>query len=140
MVRQMVYTSRLTVPLASRAAFLNEIRATSLRNNPPRGITGGLLIAADLVVQLVEGPRDSISTLMATLRADERHAGIEVVHDTVSPERDMPEWAMAVRDVTDSATSTQQIHKLVDDYRRSFRFRMNDLLLLMRARLDLDLE
>mgnify|MGYP000442049530 CR=1 FL=1 len=138
MVRQMVYTSRLTVPLAKRAAFLSEISDTSLRKNPPRGITGGLLIASDLVVQFVEGPQDSISTLMATLRADERHAGIEVVHDAVSAERNMPEWAMAVRDVTDSPTSIQQIHTLVEDYRRSFRFRMNDLLLLMRSRLDLE--
>jgi len=134
----MVYTSRPTVPPPKRAAFPSEISDTSLRKNPPRGITGGLLIASDLVVQLVEGPQDSISTLMATLRADERHAGIEVVHDAVSAERNMPEWAMAVRDVTDTPTSIQQIHTVVEDYRRSFRFRRNDLLMLMRSRLDLE--
>ena len=138
MVRQTVYTSRLMVPPTKRAEFLSDIRDVSRRNNHARSITGGLLIAADLVIQFVEGPDDSVSMLMATLGADERHAGIEILHDAVAPERDMPEWTMAIRDVTDSTISTQQIHGLVSDYRRSFRFRMNDLLLIIRAHLDLE--
>jgi hypothetical protein len=138
MIRQVVYTSTLTVPSQKRAQFLSDIRAVSQKKNTPRGITGALLIAGDLVVQFIEGSDASLSALLASLRADPRHTGLEIIHDSIVSVPDMPEWAMAIRDMTGAEDSAQQIHEIVHTYRRSFLFQIHDLLLIVRTQLEFE--
>jgi len=77
------------------AAVVNQIIASSLRNNPGWGITGMLVFGEGIFFQWLEGPRESIVRLMALLRSDSRHGQIIMLSEVEeSRERLFPQWDM----------------------------------------------
>ena len=85
----------------------------SRRKNPAQGITGLLVFGSGIFFQWLEGPRDNVMRLMATIDADSRHH--HVVHLSSNEEmreRMFPDWDMElvtgedVRDVLEDARDT----------------------------------
>ena len=62
----LVYCSRATAGVDDAA--VDRIIASSRRHNPARGITGLLVYGGGIFFQWLEGPRDNITELMATLK------------------------------------------------------------------------
>ncbi|MFN6976516.1 MAG: BLUF domain-containing protein [Gemmobacter sp.] len=79
-LRGLVYRSRATMQLEP-AALRALVEAAALRNRRD-GITGTLVARAGRYVQWLEGPGAAIEGLLGRLRADPRHADLEVVADT----------------------------------------------------------
>ena len=84
----------------------------SRRKNPEQGITGLLVYGSGIFFQWLEGPRDNVTRLMATIDTDKRHNN--VVHLSVTDEvreRMFPDWDMElvtsedIRDVLEDALS-----------------------------------
>ena len=91
MLSQYLYIS--TAPTLPREE-VDAILATSARNNPARGITGLLLFNGRNFLQLLEGEDFAVTSLMETITADPRHAGVSVLDRRKIAARTCPDWAM----------------------------------------------
>lgn len=92
MLVRCLYASRAASPLPAGA--LDAILQQSRRNNPKRGITGMLCLANNVFVQVIEGGRAEISTLLAQIMRDERNSGIEILLFEEISERRFGNWTM----------------------------------------------
>ena len=89
----LVYCSRATAGVDDAAVA--RIIAASRRHNPARGITGLLVFGSGVFFQWLEGPRDNVLELMATLKADPRHDQVVSLSESEEVrERLFPEWDM----------------------------------------------
>lgn len=92
MLTQLIYSSRTTHTLTNHA--LNEIIASSQRNNAEFGLTGALCYANGSFLQCVEGERMAIQVLFQYLHTDARHQKIEISSVDKIDQRRFPTWAM----------------------------------------------
>ena len=136
-VLQIVYVSRLNVLRAERDFELRQIQRKSEARNPGRQITGCLLVTGDMIVQLLEGPDRPLLDLFQRIRHDQRHQDVEILHQGHSTERHINEWGMEVHDVTQNPNSTKHLRALVDAYKRTFQFRLDDYLQIVHAHLNI---
>jgi hypothetical protein len=74
---------------------LAEIIDLSRRNNARDGITGMLLYHDGSIMQVVEGPKASVLSLLERLRRDARHRRLIVILEADRPDREFGEWTMA---------------------------------------------
>ena len=91
MISQYVYIS--TAQGLSRDE-VDAILASCARNNVANGVTGLLLYNGRNFCQLLEGEKDTLDGLMATIESDHRHAGMAILHKGEVEERVCPDWAM----------------------------------------------
>ncbi len=116
MLYNLVYCSRSAAGVDQ--AVVDQIVATAQRLNPQHGITGMLVFGAGVFFQWLEGPRSSVLSLMAQLKADSRHHDvIQLSTSEEVRERLFPDWAMelvgtehvreVLQDAHDSATDAQ---------------------------------
>lgn len=92
MLVRCLYASRARQPLVP--AVTDAILEQSRRNNPARGITGLLCFVDDIFVQVLEGGRDPVCDLFATIVRDERHAGVRILVYEEIGERRFGHWNM----------------------------------------------
>lgn len=92
MLTQLIYSSRTTQPLTNND--LNEIVASSQRNNAEFGLTGALCYDNGIFLQCVEGERLAIQVLFQYLHVDTRHHEIEIANVGKITQRRFPTWAM----------------------------------------------
>ncbi len=109
----MVYCSRAAPGVDD--ADVDRIIASSRRHNPARGITGMLVFGGGIFFQWLEGPRDNVMELLATLKADTRHESIVLLTSSEEVrERLFPDWdmelvtAVDIRDVLLDALATAE--------------------------------
>lgn len=76
------------------SADLEHLLESARRNNAQREITGFLLYNGRNFLQLIEGPRASLMSLMATLARDSRHSGVLRLIDEAIEDRSCPGWMM----------------------------------------------
>lgn len=96
----LVYCSRAAPQVD--AAAVDQIIATSQRNNPRLGVTGMLVIGEGIFFQWLEGPRASVMGVMERIRSDKRHGQIVMLSEIeASSERMFPEWDMELVEAED---------------------------------------
>lgn len=91
-MRQVIYTSQRSTSLGADDVF--GIVQVSARNNTAADITGFLVYADPVFLQLVEGPGAAIEALLARLRTDARHQAVAVLSDRTTAIRNFPHWRM----------------------------------------------
>ena len=88
-----VYCSRATAGVDDEE--VQRIIATARRANREHGITGMLVFGSGIFFQWLEGPRDTVMTLMSLLRTDRRHQNIILLSEVEEVrERLFPDWEM----------------------------------------------
>lgn len=92
MMVRMLYASRAVPPLNTTS--LEAIMESSRRNNPERGITGVLCHSGDVFLQVLEGGREPINVLYATITRDPRHEQVTLLHYEEVTERRFSGWTM----------------------------------------------
>lgn len=75
-------------------AAVADIVATAERDNPINQLTGFLLYNQRNFLQMLEGPRDRIGSLMRRIISDERHHGIVMMVDEEIAARSCADWQM----------------------------------------------
>ncbi len=105
-VHRLIYVSASVEYLdeAALEALLTQARA----NNARLGITGLLLYGEGTFLQLLEGPRDAVAALYATIRDDPRHVRCLVLDEEDHVERLFGDWRMAFRRLTRDALASQE--------------------------------
>lgn len=92
MLSRLIYHSRV-VGLCS-ADMLNDILASSERNNARDEVTGALLFNPEWFVQILEGRREILSKTLFRLFPDPRHAEVAIADVRPIEERMFSNWWM----------------------------------------------
>jgi hypothetical protein len=93
---QLVYLSRASHRFSQRD--LTDLLAQSRKDNFEVGITGLLLYAEGHFMQLLEGAKDAIESLMERIKRDPRHRDVRVLEEGPVAQRQFSEWSMAFLD------------------------------------------
>lgn len=78
-------------------AALEDLLAQARVNNATLGITGLLLYGEGAFLQLLEGPREAVESLYASIREDPRHTLCLVLDEEAHVPRLFGDWRMAFR-------------------------------------------
>jgi hypothetical protein len=90
---QLIYRS-VSVHGVSSALQMSDILAQARPRNAQLGITGALTAINGDFLQVIEGPRASIDTLLVSLQRDARHTDIRVLEDRPITARAFGGWDM----------------------------------------------
>lgn len=88
---QLIYRSE---PFGFDDAMLNGILMQARRNNLRDGLTGALIVRADVYLQLLEGPDAAVSATFAKIERDSRHLGVQLISRGTVTARLFPQWTM----------------------------------------------
>lgn len=102
-MRQVIYSSRATRALTPQE--LEDILTDAREGNERRGVTGVLIYASEVFVQILEGEDGVIADLLSSIRSDSRHNAMKVFHDVAIDERAFGRWRMAFLPATAEAVS-----------------------------------
>lgn len=91
-MEQIVYIS--TARVEPDAATLDNILATSRRNNRRDGLTGLLVVGGRRFLQVLEGPRELCEAAYARIRADDRHFALVQLSRKPISQRSFGDWDM----------------------------------------------
>ena len=89
----MIYSSRAVSPMTTDA--LEVILDDARRGNENRGITGALIYADGIFLQVLEGEREVDEPLAERIRADTRHEAMKIFHAREVDEPAFDDWRMA---------------------------------------------
>ncbi len=90
---RLIYSSEATGEMA-RTDLEQMLRESRLRNTR-RDITGVLVFADGVFLQVLEGEREDIEDLMENIQRDPRHRDLKVIHEEEIDRRSFPAWRMA---------------------------------------------
>ena len=91
-LKSLTYTSLARLDLD--ADDLQAIHRTARDLNSLDGVTGLLVFNGTHFLQIIEGAEPAIDDLLARLRRDSRHSGLEVRDEGQIEERSFPDWSM----------------------------------------------
>ena len=88
---QLIYASR---PFGYDDLTLTSILFQARENNARAGITGALICREDLFLQILEGPRDLVTSTFSRILRDERHVDVVSLLTSDIDRRLFPKWSM----------------------------------------------
>lgn len=92
---RLIYTSQAKLPLET-GVLLRQAQ----KNNPARGITGGLAVLDGVYLQYLEGSEEAVEALFARILTDGRHSGVKVLERRAVTRRMFSDWSMALLEWT----------------------------------------
>jgi Sensors of blue-light using FAD len=98
MLVRLLYASRSKGPLSPE--LIDELLASSRRNNPALGITGLLCHSGDIFMQVLEGGREAVNKLYTRISSDTRHNDVTLLHYEEITERRFAGWTMGQVNLT----------------------------------------
>ena len=101
-MRQIVYRSITTADSGRAADDIPDIVRQAAARNGIEGITGLLYAEDDIFLQVIEGPSDSMSDLIARLCDDGRHRELTILVDRPIAQREFGDGTMIYRDRRES--------------------------------------
>ena len=93
MTYQLIYSSQATVPMS--VAELEEILVDARAGNEKRNITGALVYIDGIFLQVLEGERETVLSLMRSIEKDTRHHSVKVFHQAEVDRPTFGNWRMA---------------------------------------------
>ena len=101
MIFHLVYVSEKSQHF--RHEDVDNIIASSQKNNGNAKVTGLLINNGEYFIQLLEGKKDDVMKTFNRICADHRHFRVKILYSASSSSRLFPEWAMGlVREPTES--------------------------------------
>jgi len=91
---RILYVSQSTHDITDKQ--VQDILASSRRNNAANGITGVLIHGGGLFMQVLEGPEQSTLRQYVKILDDRRHGDCKIIHIAPANERIFQKWSMGV--------------------------------------------
>ncbi len=91
----LVYVSTATIRWSD--TDLERLLQQSRRDNLIPDITGLLLFKEGNFMQILEGAKDAVLTLMAKIKSDARHERVMVIFEEETPRREFKDWSMGFK-------------------------------------------
>jgi Sensors of blue-light using FAD len=137
---QIIYSSKSGSPMQTED--LQELLDHSRRSNGANGITGALVYAEGIFLQILEGDKDLLNDLMAKIRQDVRHENVIVLQEGEVPAAVFGGWKMAYVSATPKQVAmwagvsmandaTESLTDTVEEQNRTTQFAQEILALLM---------
>jgi hypothetical protein len=104
----LTYVSSATELLA--VPELLDLLAAVRPKNEALGLSGLLLYSGGNIIQVLEGPEDTVESTFRTILDDPRHKDVIVMLRDPIEERAVPDWSMGFRDI--SRTDVQRVEGL----------------------------
>jgi hypothetical protein len=96
---------------------LRDLLSHSREKNARLQITGMLLYQHGNFMQVLEGPRETVLSLLENIRKDTRSTNLVVLQEMDRPEREFADWTMAFHQIDES---TSQLPGFSDYLETSF--------------------
>ena len=130
-VKSLTYTSLASLDLG--AEDVDAIHRTARELNSIDGITGLLVFNGTHFLQIIEGAEPAIDDLLARLRRDPRHSGLEGHDERMVEARSFPDWSMELVRVNAGFFEAKEVirHRVpatVSDDVRDRLYRMTELI------------
>lgn len=93
MLFQLIYSSAATERMPKSKLYKILLGARS--RNASLDVTGLLVFVNGVFLQILEGERDTVLTLMKRISSDPRHSNVKVFQETAVEQRTFPSWRMA---------------------------------------------
>lgn len=90
---QIIYSSQAAEPMT--ALGLEKILIDARAGNEARGVTGALIYVDGVFLQIIEGDKDVVQGLMASITKDSRHTRVKVFSEMELSEPTFGSWRMA---------------------------------------------
>ena len=140
MTYQIIYSSEASTPL--QTDDLEELLDHARRSNASKGITGALVYAEGIFLQILEGDRGEVQGLMAKILRDLRHETVLVLRECEVASAIFASWKMAYVSATPQQVAkwaglsvatgtTDSLSKIGDEEQRTAQFAQDILSLLM---------
>jgi hypothetical protein len=113
MLHRLLYISTATRPMSE--ADLKGLVAAAEKRNAALGVTGLLIFTGVHFMQLLEGEREAVENLFASICSDPRHAQIARLVAEPTSCRACPEWAMALRKPQTGQADPRSVFEADDD-------------------------
>lgn len=94
---------------------LEDILATSRRNNPSLGVTGMLLWGDGVFIQVLEGETRTVHGLAARIRNDPRHRNFMVLFEQTTDQRVFANWSMGYKQLDPGKQADRQLFAISRD-------------------------
>ena len=78
---------------------LEELLRVSIENNRRQNITGLLLYAEGIFIQMLEGEDEAVKQAYRKISRDQRHKGITPIAEGPTETRFFPDWAMGFKTI-----------------------------------------
>lgn len=140
MTYQIIYSSEAATPM--QTDDLQELLDHARRSNATRGITGALVYAEGIFLQILEGDKVLLQDLMAKIRRDVRHESVSVLREGEVPTAIFGSWKMAYVSATPKQVAkwagvsvandtTESLSETAEEQNRTARFAEDILSLLV---------
>jgi hypothetical protein len=123
MPHQIMYSSQTTEPMT--VTGLEQILTDARTGNEARNVTGALVYVDGVFFQILEGDKDVVRNLMASIARDSRHHSVKVFYEAEVDVRAFESWSMAYLGPTAEQMSiwaglpgTATVEKLLADVNR----------------------
>ncbi len=98
MTYQLIYSSQATAPMSVND--LEEILVDARAGNEKRNVTGALVYVDGVFVQVLEGEKATVLSLMRSIGKDSRHTSVKVFHEGEIDSPMFGSWRMAYLSAT----------------------------------------
>ena len=98
---EILYISELS--LATSLTSIAEILAQARKKNKLNGITGLLLFDGAHFIQVLEGDHDDVVAVMSRIENDDRHVGVQRLHESFVPQRQFQSFSVGYWYVEDES-------------------------------------
>lgn len=107
---QKLYVSGASRPLS--ADEIEKILAVSRHNNLRDGVTGMLLWADGVFIQILEGEAKTVRSVFQRIEADDRHKNVMVVLEQAAEKRLFTQWSMGFKRLDADMASDRKIFQI----------------------------
>lgn len=140
MTYQIVYSSEAATPM--QTGDLEELLDHARRSNAAKGITGALVYAEGIFLQILEGDMVLVQDLMAKIQRDVRHGDVVILREGEVPAAIFGSWKMAFVSATPQQVAkwaglsvangtTESLSDAAEEQRRTAQFAQDILSLLV---------
>jgi hypothetical protein len=99
MFKQIIYCSKLLPEYDLKEVY--KILKTARSRNPELGLSGYLIYADGYFLQILEGVKAPLNSLMSKIYADPRHTDIKIIQEDDIKFLDFEKWAMGFANLVD---------------------------------------
>jgi hypothetical protein len=111
-LHQLVYISKATKIFDSNSLF--KILEAAKNNNSHQDITGSLLYDGGRFIQILEGEKDTITSLYEKISKDPRHSNVKILYLEEASIRLFPNWSMSTLNLqVDKPKNLSELKKIL---------------------------
>lgn len=123
-----IYSSKLSPKVLHVDEMMTDVISKAKINNLKLEVSGLLFYHQGQFLQMIEGSKENLESLMSIIETDERHFDIHRIVDEKVTQRGFQEWNMDSFNLSDNETiETSELEAIISAYRKVVRMESETL-------------